>query len=150
LFLGDGTSSVVRQPPDGRRAKSKTNFYGKKYLNWAFAGAYEGFSVEFERPVFIIFNILSFLALFCYILAINICFCKGLSSFPLVLLAFGILLGIINLLALLSYKQKVNFNFLVISLIIICGFIFEIHPVRLKQLSQKLNSPILRDKFRAT
>jgi len=141
---------MVRHPlydnrPDGRRAKSKTNFYGKKYLNWAFAGAYEGFNVEFERPVFLIFNILSFLALFCYILAINyLPFARELSSFPLVLLAFGILLGIINLLALLSYKQNINFNFLVISLIVICGFIFEIHPVRLKAIEPKTEQPYLK------
>jgi hypothetical protein len=151
LFLVMVRHPLYDKRPDGRKAKAKSRFYGKKYLDWAFAGAYEGFSVEFERPVFIIFNILSFFALFCYILAINyLPFARELTSFPLVMLAFGILLGIVNLLALLSFKKNVNFNFLVISLIVICGFIFEIHPVRLKATELKTQQPYLhRQGFRS-
>jgi len=145
---------IVRHPLHDKRPggpiKLRIKLYGKKYLDWAFAGA-DGFNTEFEWPVFMIFNILSTLALICYILAINyLPFAREVSSFPLVLLAFGILLGIINLLALLSYKQNVNFNFLVIALIVICGFIFEIHPVRLKTTGTKTAEPYLgREGFRS-
>ena len=137
---------IVRHPlydnhPD-RKIKTERNFYGKKYLNWAFASAGKGFEVHFERPVFLFFNVLSFFALVFYLTAINhLPFARELTSFPLVLLAFGFLLGIMNLLALASYKKNINFNFLLIALIVIFGFIFEIHRVRLKAIDHSSAQP---------
>jgi len=146
LFLVIARHPLYDNHPTAKsRVRTSSNFYGKKYLNWAFSGAYQGFDINFEKPIFIVFNILSFLALFCYILAINhLPFARELTSFPLVLLAFGILVGIVNLIALASYKKNINFNFLLIGLIIIFGFIFEIHPVRLKSIEPKTGQPYIK------
>jgi hypothetical protein len=149
---------IVRHPlydnrpgREERNKKAKRNFYGEKYLVWAFSGAYKGFDGYFEKPIFIIFNIISFLAFVCYILAINsLPFARELTSFPLVILAFGVLLGFINFIALASYKKNINFNFLLIGLIIICGFIYETHYVRLKKTKDKAELPYFkRPGFRA-
>jgi hypothetical protein len=126
-----------------------------KYLKWTFSGDSKGTSSKskldplFERPVFIIYHIIAFFALLCYLLSINyLPFAREVSSFPLALLAFGILLGIINFLGLLSRKKNVNFNFLLLSLIIIAGFFFEIHPVRMKSVKDKTKLYAARPSFR--
>ncbi|MEO5565017.1 MAG: hypothetical protein ABIR18_16340, partial [Chitinophagaceae bacterium] len=134
---------IVRHPlyknnpnpnPPGHSLKSR---YLKKYLNWTFSDATGNFDVRFEKPVFIIYHILAIVAFFCYIMSINyLPFARELTSFPLVLLAFGILLGIINLLSLLSHRKNINFNFLLISVIVIAGFFFDIHPVRTKSTKE--------------
>jgi hypothetical protein len=108
----------------------RSNF--NRYLKWIFSTTNDKFELLFEKPVFIIYHILSIIAFVCYILCINyLPFARELTSFPLVLLGFGILLGVINFLALASHRRNINFNFVLISLIVIAGFIFETHPVRL-------------------
>lgn len=129
---------IVRHPlysnhPQYVKGQINNKSYWDRYLGWVYSGASDNFDVKFEKPVFIVYHALAFCALFFYMLSINyLPFARELSSFPLVLLAFGILLGIINFLALISYRKNVNLNFLILAVIVIAGFFFEAHPVRLK------------------
>jgi hypothetical protein len=119
-------------------AALQKNSRWNRYIAWTYDEAFKGFDIAFEKPIFIVYHILAFLAFFIYIMCINqLSFARELSSFPLVLLGFGILLGIINFLSLLSHRKNINFNFLGIALIIICGFLFEIHPVRTKKINEQ-------------
>lgn len=128
---------------------TKVSFW-ERYIRWTFAPDFTKTDLQFEKPIFLIYHILVAIAVFCYLMSINyLPFARGLTSFPLVLLAFGILLGIINLLALISYRKRVNVNFLVISLVIIMGFIFETHAVRLKTVKESSDQLYAkRPKFR--
>jgi hypothetical protein len=112
--------------------KTKPNDFIGRYMRWAFFDTNEKFNPTFERPIFIVFHVLAIFAFFCYIASISsLRFARELSSFPFVLLAFGILLGVVNMLALLSYRMQTNFNFLLIGVIIIFGFFSETHNVRM-------------------
>lgn len=135
LFLVIVRHPLYRNNPHHKAETSAKKYpYLDRYLKWTYAEAFHGFDIAFERPIFLIYHILAFLAFLCYMLGINhLPFARNLTSFPLVLLAFGILLGIINFISLLSQRKNVNFNFLLIMLVIICGYIFEIHPVRTVQ-----------------
>jgi hypothetical protein len=103
----------------------------QRYLVWTFRKPFEGFDIEFERPVFLVYNILAVVAFVCYLLCINnLFFARELTSFPLVLLSFGILLGIINMIALVSHRSRVNISFIIIVLILFLGNFWETHGVR--------------------
>jgi hypothetical protein len=106
-----------------------------RFLRWAFLDTSEKFDLQFEKGIFFFYNIIAALALVCYLLAINFLgFSRELTSFPFLMLAFGVLMGIINMIALVSHRRQVNFNFLLIVLIVCFGYIFETHPVRMDEL----------------
>ncbi len=76
-------------------------------MRWAFLDTNEKFNPVFERPIFIVFHVLAGFAFF-FVISHRYAHSKivrELSSFPFVLL-FGILLGIVNMLALLSYHAN--------------------------------------------
>jgi hypothetical protein len=52
------------------------------------------------------------------------------------LLAFGILLGVGNILSFVSFKSKTNWHFIVIAIVAIAGFLVEPHWVRTIKLDQ--------------
>lgn len=111
------------------------NLQGKnrwmKYIRWTFSTAFEGFDFRFEKPVFIIYHILAGLALLCYLLGIYwLSFARGLTSFPLVMLSFGILLGLMNIVSVISHRYKVNITFLFLVLLIAGSMLFETHSIR--------------------
>ncbi|MGL6266792.1 MAG: hypothetical protein ACRC2O_02660, partial [Chitinophagaceae bacterium] len=88
-----------------------------------------------EWKIFKWFNLAVLTALSIYFLSIfNLSFSRFLSPFPFALLAFGILLGFGNLVALFSTKMKINFHFLFFVLIVLIGFIAEPHNVRIKKI----------------
>ncbi len=104
----------------------------ERYVNWAFKTTFQGFRIDFEKPVFIVYHSMAVIAILCYLACINwLAFARNLTSFPLVLLAFGILLGITNFLSLISRRSKVNITFLIFCLIVIGGWVSESHDVRL-------------------
>lgn len=103
-----------------------------RYMRWVFLGTTDKFDLRFEKSIFFLYHIYAFIAFVCYLLAVNVLsFAREVKSFPLVMLAFGILLGMINILGFLSYRKQINFNFLLIAMVIIGGFLFETHNVRL-------------------
>jgi hypothetical protein len=107
-----------------------TDFIGR-YMRWSFFDTNEKFNPRFERPIFIVYHLLALFALISYVTAISsLNFARELASFPFVLLAFGILLGIINMLALLSYRRQTNFNFLLAGFVVLFGFFYETHNIR--------------------
>lgn len=90
------------------------------------------YEIELEKGLFFWFNIFAFAALVVYLLTIfNLRFSIFISSFPFVLLAFGVLLGFGNFVTLLSTKLKINFHFLFIVAIIVLGILFEPHGLRI-------------------
>jgi hypothetical protein len=85
-----------------------------------------------EKRVFMWFNLISLLAMVIYLATIfNLRFSIFISSFPFVMLAFGILLGFGNFISLLSVKLKINFHFLFITAIFVLGILFEPHGIRI-------------------
>ena len=103
-----------------------------RYMRWVFLGTSERFDLRFEKGIFFLYHLFAFVAFVCYLLAVNVLgFAREITSFPLIMLAFGILLGIINILGFLSYRKQINFNFLLIAMVISGGFLFETHDVRL-------------------
>jgi hypothetical protein len=128
---------IVRRPLYENNPGKKTRLpfssqsWWDRYLRWALSGIPAGVDIRYENPVFLVYHLLAGFALVCYFVSINyLPFARGLTSFPLVLLGFGVLLGIINLLALVSHRKKVNLNFIVITVIVLAGLVFETHRVR--------------------
>jgi hypothetical protein len=121
-----------------------------KYLSWIFSTATDKFDLRFEKPVFLIYHILAFCAFACYLLSITtLSFARELTSFPLVLLGFGILLGFINFLALLSNRKNINFNFILIAIVVASGFLFETHRVRVQDADEGRSVYAARPGFRS-
>ncbi len=133
LFLVIVRHPLYRMKTAGRPGRNLASSKSRwdRYISWIFGDAFKDDDIHFEKPFFIIYHILAACALFCYLMSVNyLPFARGLTSFPLVLLSFGILLGIINFLALLSHRKRINFNFLLIAVILLSGLIFETHSVR--------------------
>lgn len=83
-----------------------------------------------EWKIFKWFNLATLAAVIIYLAAIfNLPFSRFLSPFPFALLAFGILLGVGNIVALFSTKLKINFHFIFLVLLVFVGFITEPHNV---------------------
>lgn len=88
-----------------------------------------------EWEIFKWFNLAALVALGIYFLSIfNLSFSRFLSPFPFALLAFGILLGFGNLVALSSTKLKINFHFIFFMLVVLVGIISEPHNVRIQKI----------------
>jgi hypothetical protein len=88
-----------------------------------------------EWKIFKWFNIATVNTVIIYLLAVfNLRFARFLSPFPFFLLAFGILLGFGNIVALFSTKLKINFHFIFLVLVVAVGFMAEPHKVRIKKV----------------
>ena len=100
-----------------------------KILNWILtdesgtrSAARNQLILKGEWKIFKWFNAAAAIAIIIYLLAIfNLNFSRILSPLPFALLAFGILLGFGNIIALLSTKMKINFHFLFIALVFLVG-----------------------------
>jgi hypothetical protein len=104
-----------------------------------------------ESYFFIGFFSLCLIALGFYCLLISsIELSRQITPMPILLLGFGLLLGAGNLLSMLSFKLKINFHFVVISVIILTGFFRETHWVKLmnhKDQAGHTERPALRPYF---
>jgi hypothetical protein len=86
---------------------------------------------DYERPIFILYHLLAIVALLFYTLAVfYLPMARSISSFPLALLSFGILLGVGNFLTLLSRRWRINLHFVFIVLVVLAGLWREPHHVR--------------------
>jgi hypothetical protein len=107
--------------------------------------------IQTEKNIFLWFNIFSFAAMLVYFAAVfSISFSRYITSLPIILLSFGILLGAGNIITLFSLKQKINFHFLVLVAIVIAGLFNEPHFVNLmplKENNQYHARPSLRAHF---
>lgn len=87
--------------------------------------------LQVEYYVFIGFNIVAFLAIIAYFVIVSFLECGRLvGSFAFVLLAFGILLGLGNLLTFASFRSKINWHLVLIFTILFMGLFIEPHAVR--------------------
>jgi hypothetical protein len=85
-----------------------------------------------EQYFFMAFTCLCIFAIGCYgCLLSSMELSRQLSPMPILLLGFGLLLGAGNILSMLSFKLKINFDFVVISAIILAGYFRETHWVGL-------------------
>jgi predicted acylesterase/phospholipase RssA len=85
-----------------------------------------------EALLFAIFNVISFIAAVCYFTAIfYLPFANSIGSFPFALLALGVLLGFANIISLLSILSGINYTVVYIMLVIVIGYLFEPHNVRI-------------------
>ena len=107
--------------------------------------------IQTEKNIFLWFCIFSFTATIIYFSAVfSISFSRYITALPIILLSFGILLGAGNIITLFSLKQKMNFHFLILVLILIAGLFNEPHYVSLmplKNTSQYNARPSLRMHF---
>ncbi len=85
-----------------------------------------------DRRYFQALNLVSFFAAIIYLTTIfSVKFSTWLGSFPFLLLAFGVLLGLGNAVAMISVLSRFNFHLLFITLAYLVGFISEPHYTRL-------------------
>lgn len=91
-----------------------------------------------DRQYFIALNITSFFAAIIYFSTIfSVHFSTWIGSFPFLLLAFGVLVGLGNAVAVLSVLARFNFHVLFVTLAFLVGLISEPHYTR---LDKKLNT----------
>lgn len=109
-------------------------------------GSGKGISWKYERPIFIIYHLFAAAATVVYLLSIfSLSFSRHITSFPLAMLGFGILLGMGNFLTLLSRRRQINFHFLLIVVVLIFGAIHDPHRVELaKGKNEYANRPTLK------
>ncbi|WP_298739349.1 hypothetical protein [uncultured Chitinophaga sp.] len=93
-------------------------------------------SAQTRRPeealLFAIFNGISLIAAICYFTAIfYLPFANSIGSFSFALLGLGVLLGFANIISLLSILSGINFTVVYIVLVVIIGYLFEPHNVRI-------------------
>lgn len=85
-----------------------------------------------DRQYFIAINFISFFAAIVYFSTIfSVNFSTWIGSFPFLLLAFGVLVGLGNFVALFSILARFNFHVLLVTLAFLVGFISEPHYTRL-------------------
>jgi len=97
-----------------------------------FAQVDKSISWKYERPVFIIYHLFALAASGVYLIAIfSLSFARHITSFPLAMLGFGVLLGIGNFITLLSRRRQINFHFLLILVVVVFGWIHDPHKVAL-------------------
>jgi predicted acylesterase/phospholipase RssA len=85
-----------------------------------------------DKPYFITLNILSLFALIVYVSTIySVWVSVQLGSFPFVILAFGVLLGLVNFVTVLSVLKRINFHFFIWIIAFILGSTYEPHRVKL-------------------
>jgi hypothetical protein len=91
-----------------------------------------------EYTLFFVYNLIAILALAAYFGIIgSIIFGREVGSFAFTLLAFAILLGVGNIIALLSFRTGINWHFVFISLVVIIGFWTEPHTARVIEVPNK-------------
>ncbi len=89
-----------------------------------------------EHNIFIGYHIIAILAIICYFTIIgSITVGRNAGSFVFLLLAFGILLGLGNMVALISYRTKISWHLIAIAVIGIAGIFVEPHQVRTIKLT---------------
>ena len=108
--------------------------------------------IQTEKNIFFLFSFFALIALGLYIAAVySLEIARTISALPIILLSFGILLGAGNIIALFSIKQKINFHFLLIVVLIIAGFLREPHYVSLREMDvtmkQNGKRPTLKSHF---
>lgn len=87
---------------------------------------------EVERSVFVVFNVLALFCLVFYAIAIfSLPLARFIGPLAFVFLAFGILLGIGNIVGLLSKRIGTNVFFIAIVIVFLFGLFTEPHRVRL-------------------
>lgn len=107
----------------------------KRFLQrvWNGAGAVQPRMGE-EALLFAIFNGISLAAAVCYLTAIfYLPFANSIGSFSFALLALGVLLGFANIISLLSILSGINFTVVYFVLVLVIGYLFEPHNVRIAE-----------------
>lgn len=91
-----------------------------------------------DRDYFKGFNIISAFAAIIYLATVfSVTFAVGIGSFPFVLIAFSVLLGLGNLISTLSILGRFNFHLLFIALALFIGWLVEPHYTSLPEKQDK-------------
>ncbi len=91
---------------------------------------------ETEKRIFVVFCVVLFLSFFVYCSSVfSLSFARFLTTVPIVMFSFGVLLAAGNILTIISLKHKINFHFLFILAIVIVGFFNDTHTVALTSKS---------------
>jgi hypothetical protein len=87
-----------------------------------------------DRAYFRGFNIISTFAAFVYLLTVfSVTFAVGIGTFPFVLIAFSVLLGLGNFVSTISILGRFNFHLLFIALALLIGWLVEPHYTSLPE-----------------
>jgi len=122
--------------------RTKLNLLNTKWLQSPFFARFlekvwnDASSAQTRRPeealLFAIFNGISLAAAICYFTAIfYLPFANSIGSFSFTLLGLGVLLGFANIISLLSILSGINYTVVYIVLVVIIGYLFEPHNVRI-------------------
>lgn len=122
--------------------RTKLNLLNTKWLKSPFFSRFlekvwnDAGSAQTRRPeealLFAIFNGISLAAAVCYFTAIfNLPFANSIGSFSFALLGLGVLLGFANIISLFSILSGINYTVVYIILVVIIGYLFEPHNVRI-------------------
>ncbi|TAH04185.1 MAG: hypothetical protein EAZ16_06095, partial [Sphingobacteriales bacterium] len=94
-----------------------------------------------DRAYFIAFNIISALALLVYVFGLNsVLFSVKMGTVPVVLTAFGLIVGFINLISTASVFARFNFHIVIIVFGFVAGLFKEQYYVR---LTKKADTAVL-------
>lgn len=122
--------------------RTKLNLLNTKWLKSPFFSRFmervwnDASGAQTRRPeealLFALFNGISLAAAVCYFTAIfNLSFANSIGSFSFALLGLGVLLGFANIISLLSILSGINYTVVYIILVVIIGYLFEPHNVRI-------------------
>lgn len=91
-----------------------------------------------DRAYFRGFNFISAFAAVIYLLTVfSVTFAVGIGTFPFVLIAFSVLLGLGNFISTISILGRFNFHLIIIGLALIMGWLFEPHYTSLPDKQDK-------------
>lgn len=93
-----------------------------------------------DKRYFQAITLISILAVIVYFATIiSVRFSTWIGSFPFLLLAFGVLLGIGNLIAMFSVLLRFNFHLLFVTIAFLLGYVSEPHYTRLSKKENTAN-----------
>jgi predicted acylesterase/phospholipase RssA len=118
------------QQEDTQRGFTKQSVVGKKTTGLLFDGE--------DKDYFRFFFRISVVVLAVYLFTVfSVSFASNIGSFPFVLMAFGVLLLLGNIVSFFSVLKHFNFHMVLIVLAFIIGNIFEPHYVKLPEKKDK-------------
>ncbi|MFZ1528279.1 MAG: patatin-like phospholipase family protein [Ferruginibacter sp.] len=126
------------------------------YLNWVFDkdrlknNPWLHEMRDAERSIFFYFNLIALVCMAFYFASLfSLSFSRYIGPLAFIFLAFAVLLGVGNLLALLSQRWKTNVHLILLAFLFIVGLFSEPHRVSLlKQADEEKNRPGFREYLR--
>lgn len=133
------------------REKEQKHLFLDGYLNWVFGkdklknNPWLHEMRDAERSIFFYFNIIALVCILFYFASVfSLVFSRYIGPLAFIFLAFAVLLGVGNLLALLSQRWKTNVHLLFFAFLFFVGLFSEPHHVSLLKQAEEKSRPGFR------